>query len=54
MYQGNVFTAGFGSIRQGMDADLLILDGDPAKDPSAFYHIALTLRQGRIIYQKSH
>jgi imidazolonepropionase-like amidohydrolase len=48
------FAESTGAIRQGMDADLLVLDGDPAKDQSAFYHVALTLRQGRIIYQKSH
>jgi len=48
------FADSTGTIKQGMDADLLVLDGDPAKDQSAFYHIALTLRQGRIIYQKSH
>ena len=48
------FADSTGTIRQGMDADLLVLDGDPAKDQSAFYHVALTLRQGHIIYQKSH
>ena len=43
-----------GAIKKGLDADLLILDGDPAKDQSAFYHVALTIRQGRMIYQKDH
>jgi len=48
------FADSTGTIRKGMDADLLVLDGDPAKDSSAFYHVAITIRQGRIIYQKSH
>lgn len=48
------FADSTGAIKQGMDADLVVLDGDPAKDLSAFYHVALTLRQGNIIYQKSH
>jgi imidazolonepropionase-like amidohydrolase len=43
-----------GTIKKGMDADLVLLDGDPARDPSAFYHVVLTFRQGQIIYQKSH
>jgi imidazolonepropionase-like amidohydrolase len=40
-----------GQIRRGMDADLVLLEGDPARDINAFAHIALTIRQGRIIYQ---
>jgi imidazolonepropionase-like amidohydrolase len=43
-----------GTIKKGMDADLVLLDGDPARDQSAFYHVVLTFRQGQIIYQKSH
>jgi imidazolonepropionase-like amidohydrolase len=42
-----------GTIKKGMDADLVLLDGDPARDQSAFYHVAMTLRQGQIIYQKN-
>jgi len=42
-----------GAIKKGLDADLVVLDGDPAKDQSAFYHVALTIRQGNIIYQKN-
>jgi imidazolonepropionase-like amidohydrolase len=45
--------ASTGAIKKGMDADLVVLDGDPARDPSAFYHVAVTLRQGNIIYQKN-
>jgi|GEM_PF-112947 len=46
------FGGSTGVIKRGMDADLLVLDGDPAKDQSAFYHVALTMRQGRVIYRK--
>lgn len=41
-----------GTIKKGMDADLVLLDGDPAQDINAFSHVAMTIRQGRIIYQK--
>lgn len=47
------FAASTGVIKKGMDADLVLLDGDPARDQTAFYHIALTIRQGHIIYQKN-
>jgi imidazolonepropionase-like amidohydrolase len=35
-----------------MDADLTLLEGDPALDINAFAHVALTIRSGQIIYQK--
>jgi imidazolonepropionase-like amidohydrolase len=41
-----------GIIKKGMDADLVLLDGDPAEDINAFSRVAMTVRQGRIIYQK--
>ena len=41
-----------GQVREGMDADLVLLEGDPARDINAFTHVALTIRNGRIIYQK--
>ena len=41
-----------GMIKKGMDADLVLLDGDPAKDINAFWHVAMTVRAGKIIYQK--
>jgi imidazolonepropionase-like amidohydrolase len=41
-----------GAIKKGMDADLVLLDGDPSQDINAFYRVAMTVRQGRIIYQK--
>jgi imidazolonepropionase-like amidohydrolase len=40
-----------GQVRRGMDADLVLLEGDPAHDTNAFAHVALTIRKGRIIYQ---
>jgi len=39
-----------GRIEKGMDADLVVLDGDPAKDISAFSRVEMTLRKGAIIY----
>jgi imidazolonepropionase-like amidohydrolase len=34
-----------------MDADLVVLDSDPAKDVAAFAHVRLTMRAGRTIYE---
>jgi imidazolonepropionase-like amidohydrolase len=47
------FAGSTGAIKKGLDADLVVLDGDPVKDQSAFYHVAYTIRQGHIIYQKN-
>jgi len=47
------FANSTGAVKKGLDADLVILDGDPAKDQSAFYHVAYTIREGHIIYQKN-
>lgn len=41
-----------GQIKTGMDADLTLLEGDPARDVNAFAHVTLTIRRGQIIYQK--
>jgi imidazolonepropionase-like amidohydrolase len=41
-----------GQVKDGMDADLTLLEGDPAQDVDAFAHVALTIRNGQIIYQK--
>jgi imidazolonepropionase-like amidohydrolase len=41
-----------GQVKAGMDADLTLLEGDPAQDVNAFAHVALTIRNGQIIYQK--
>jgi len=39
-----------GRLAPGMDADLVVLDGDPAKDVTAFARVSLTVRAGRTIY----
>lgn len=39
-----------GRIAVGMDADLVLLQRDPAADPTAFAQVQLTLRGGRVIY----
>jgi imidazolonepropionase-like amidohydrolase len=40
-----------GRIADGQDADLAILDRDPANDITAFSRIKMTLRRGQIIYR---
>jgi imidazolonepropionase-like amidohydrolase len=44
------FAAHKGRIAPGMDADLVLLDGDPAKDPTAFARVRDTIRAGRVIW----
>src|SRR5260221_13274806 len=44
------FAAHKGRIAAGMDADLVLLDGDPAKDPTAFARVRDTVKAGRIIW----
>jgi imidazolonepropionase-like amidohydrolase len=39
-----------GRLAPGMDADLVVLDGDPSKDITAFARVRLTVRGGRTIY----
>lgn len=39
-----------GRIAPGMDADLVILEGDPAQDPAAFARVRDTIRDGRVIW----
>jgi imidazolonepropionase-like amidohydrolase len=39
-----------GRITVGMDADLVVLDADPAADAGNFTKVHYTLRQGRVIY----
>jgi imidazolonepropionase-like amidohydrolase len=45
------FAATTGRVANGQDADLVILDSDPARDLMAFSRIKMTLRRGRIIYR---
>lgn len=40
-----------GRIAPGMDADIVILAADPAKDIKALSNVRYTLRQGKILYQ---
>lgn len=39
-----------GRLAPGMDADLVVLRADPAKDVTAFAQVRMTLRQGQIIF----
>jgi adenine deaminase len=39
-----------GKLVPGQDADLVVLDTDPAKDITAFAKVRLTIRSGRIIF----
>jgi imidazolonepropionase-like amidohydrolase len=41
-----------GRVEKGMDADLVILDADPASDVRNFAKVACTIREGRIIYKR--
>ena len=41
-----------GRVAVGMDADLVVLSGDPAADPRNFAKVACTLRQGRVLYSR--
>jgi imidazolonepropionase-like amidohydrolase len=41
-----------GKIANGLDADFVILDGDPMADVGNLAKVATTIRAGRIIYQK--
>jgi imidazolonepropionase-like amidohydrolase len=44
------FQSHSGRIAKGMDADLVVLDGDPAKDVTAFSKIHQVVRGGKLIY----
>jgi imidazolonepropionase-like amidohydrolase len=39
-----------GKVADGMDADLVVLDADPAKDVTGFAKVRDTIRGGRVIY----
>lgn len=41
-----------GRVEQGMDADLVVLDADPATDVKNFAKVRMTVRSGKIIYQE--
>ena len=42
-----------GRIAKGMDADLVVLRGDPAEDVSSFSKVRYTIRFGKIIYSRN-
>ena len=44
------YAARKGRVAQGMDADLVLLDADPAQDPTAFARVRETIRAGRVIW----
>lgn len=44
------FAAHKGRIAAGMDADLVLLNADPAQDPTAFAKVRDTIRSGRVIW----
>jgi imidazolonepropionase-like amidohydrolase len=44
------YAAHKGRVTRGMDADLVVLDGDPAKDVTAFARVRDTIRAGKVIY----
>jgi imidazolonepropionase-like amidohydrolase len=44
--------AGKGKVEKGMDADLVVLDADPADDVRNLAKVAYTIREGKIIYQE--
>jgi imidazolonepropionase-like amidohydrolase len=41
-----------GTIAPGMEGDLVVLDGDPDQDPTAFARVRATIRGGRVLYQR--
>jgi imidazolonepropionase-like amidohydrolase len=41
-----------GRLQRGLDADIVVLDGDPALDIRAFSRVRYVLRQGREIYSR--
>jgi imidazolonepropionase-like amidohydrolase len=46
------WTRSKGRIARGSDGDLVLLDGDPANDPTAFARVHDTIRAGRVIWGK--
>jgi imidazolonepropionase-like amidohydrolase len=45
------YAAHKGRVAKGMDGDVVILDGDPAQDVTAFAKVRDTIRAGKVIYQ---
>jgi imidazolonepropionase-like amidohydrolase len=47
------YAARKGRLARDLDADFVVLDGDPSKDITAFARVLLTVRAGRTIYDAS-
>lgn len=45
-------TGSKGRVEKGLDADLVVLDGDPMADVRNLAKVAYTIRGGRVIFQK--
>jgi imidazolonepropionase-like amidohydrolase len=45
------YAAHTGRLAPGMDADLVVLQADPAKDMTAFARVRMTIRRGQMLYQ---
>jgi imidazolonepropionase-like amidohydrolase len=45
------FEARKGRIAAGMDADLVLLGSDPARDSAALADVRITLRGGKVLYR---
>jgi imidazolonepropionase-like amidohydrolase len=39
-----------GRLVPGMDADITVLEADPAKDPAGFAKVRCTIREGKVVY----
>jgi imidazolonepropionase-like amidohydrolase len=46
------YAAHSGRVAKGMDADLVVLRDDPARDVTAFAKVAFIIRQGKILFGK--
>jgi imidazolonepropionase-like amidohydrolase len=45
------YAAHEGRLAPGMDADLVVLQADPAEDVTAFARVRMTMRHGQLLYQ---
>jgi imidazolonepropionase-like amidohydrolase len=42
-----------GRIAAGLDADLVVVDGDPGSDIRALARVRMTLHRGRMVYERT-
>jgi imidazolonepropionase-like amidohydrolase len=45
------FGHGAGKVETGAPGDLVVFEGDPAADPAAWSRVAMTVREGRVVYR---